>query len=66
MKQLGNFLKALHVIKEKIKNGDFSDGDFSGEWHTESPFDISSVFLVLGVIALLVWLIRKLLLSKKL
>ena len=66
MKQLENFLKALYVIKEKIKNGDFSDGDFSVSWDTESPFDISSVFLVLGVIALLVWLIRKLLLSKKL
>ena len=61
MKQLENFLKALYVIKEKIKNE-----DFSVSWDTESPFDISSVFLVLGVIALLVWLIRKLLLSKKL
>lgn len=65
MKQLEDFLKTLYVyfkfIKEKIKNE-----DFSVSWDTESPFDISSVFLVLGVIALLVWLIRKLLLSKKL
>ena len=63
MKQLEDFLKTLYVyfkfIKEKIKNE-----DFSVSWDTESPFDIASVLLVLGVIVFLVWLVRKLLTKK--